>query len=51
MLGMDIWVRYTDREGRVHTSYHRVWDVGVFMAKREEEASKNGGKVEQVLKP
>ena len=51
MQGMDIWVRYTDREGRVHTVQHRVWDVGLFMTKREEEAGKSGGKVEQVLKP
>lgn len=51
MQGRDIWVRYTDREGRSHVSYHRVWDVGLFLSKREEEAGKIGGKVEQVLKP
>lgn len=51
MLGRDIYVKYTDKDGKSFTQYHRVWDIGIFMAARESEAKKNGGKVEQVLKP
>lgn len=49
--GRDIWLKTTDKDGRSSTSHHRLWDVGLFMAARQKEAAKEGGKVEQVLKP
>lgn len=51
MIGRDIWVKYTDKNGDSFTSYHRVWDVGLFMESKQAEAVKQGGKVEQVMKP
>lgn len=51
MMGKDIWVKYTDKHGKSHTSYHRVWDIGRFMIAKQAEAAKEGGKSEQVLKP
>lgn len=50
MVGRDIWVKYTDKDGKSFVSYHRVWDVGLFMESKSREASKSGGKVEQVMK-
>lgn len=47
----DTWIKTTTKEGKSSTSHHRVWDIGLFMAAREREAAKDGGKVEQVLKP
>ena len=47
----DVWIRYTDRNGSSFTQMHRVWDIGRFMAARSAEAVKQGGKVEQVMKP
>lgn len=51
LAGRDIWVKTTTKEGKSSVSYHRVWDVGLFLAARERDAAKDGGKVEQVLKP
>lgn len=51
MLGRDVWLKYTDKDGKSHTAYHRVWDIGRFMEARSSEAAKTGGSVEQVLKP
>lgn len=53
MACRDIWVKYTDKHGKSHTAYHRVWDVGLFMEARQREAIKEGGKaaVEQVMEP
>lgn len=51
MAGRDIWIKTTDKHGKSSVSYHRVWDIGLFMAARQKEAAKEGGKVEQVLKP
>ena len=50
-MGRDIWIKTTDKFGKSSTSYHRVWDIGLFMAAREKDAAKDGGKVEQVMKP
>jgi hypothetical protein len=51
MIGRDVWIKYTTKQGTTHTQYHRVWDIGLFLAAREKDAKKEGGKVEQVLKP
>lgn len=51
LMGRDIWVKTTTKNGESSTSHHRVWDVALFMAAREKEAAKEGSKVEQVLKP
>lgn len=51
MIGRDVYLKYTDKDGNSFTQYHRVWDIGLFMAAREDECRKNGGKVEQVVKP
>jgi len=51
MLGRDIWVKYTDKDGKSHVMHHVAWDVGRFMEARQIEAAKLGGKVEQVMKP
>lgn len=51
MAGRDIWVKYTSKSGQSHVQHHRVWDAGIFLERREKEAAKEGGKVEQVLKP
>ena len=51
MACRDIWVKYTDKDGKHFTQYHRVWDVGLFMEAKEREAKKQGGKVEQVMEP
>ena len=51
MLGRDIWVKYTDKDGKSHVSHHVAWDIGLFMETRKAEAAKEGGQVEQVLKP
>ena len=51
MVGRDIWVKYTDKDGKSFVNYHRVWDIGRFMEAKKVEAAKQGGKVEQVLKP
>lgn len=50
-VSRDIWLKHTDKNDKTHVSHHMVWDVGLFMAAREKEAKKEGGKVEQVLKP
>ena len=50
-VSRDVWIKNTDRDGKSHVSHHMVWDIGLFMAAREKEAVKVGGKVEQVLKP
>lgn len=51
MTGRDVWIKTTPKDGKSSVSHHRVWDIGRFMAAREAEAAKDGGKVEQVLKP
>jgi hypothetical protein len=51
LLGRDVWIKTTTKQGGSSVSHHRVWDIGLFMAAREREALKEGGKVEQVLKP
>ena len=51
MMGKDIHVKYTDKHGKSHVSYHRVWDIGLFMAAKQRDAAKEGGTAEQVLKP
>lgn len=51
MMGRDIWVKYTGKDGKSYVSHHVVWDVGLFMDARTVEAKKHGGTVEQVLKP
>jgi hypothetical protein len=51
LMGRDIWVKTTAKDGKSSTSYHRVWDIELFMAAREKDAAKDGCKVEQVLKP
>ena len=52
-VGSDIWVKHTDKDGASHTSYHRVWDVGLFMENQLKEAKKAGGKAnaELAMKP
>lgn len=51
MMGKDIWVKYTTKDGKHHVAYHRVWDIGRFMIAKQAEMEKLGGKAEQVLKP
>lgn len=51
MMGRDVWIKTTPKDGTPVTSYHRVWDIGLFMAAREKDAAKEGGKVEQTLRP
>lgn len=43
-IGRDIYVKYTAKDGQSYTQYHRVWDIGLFMAAREADAKKAGGK-------
>lgn len=50
-VSRDVWIKNTDKDGNVFVSHHMVWDIGLFMASKEAEAKKQGGKVEQVLKP
>lgn len=51
MMGKDIWVKYTTKDGKSHVAYHRVWDIGRFMIAKQAEMEKLGGKAEQVMKP
>jgi hypothetical protein len=51
MVGRDIWVKYTPKQGDPHVAHHRVWDVGRFMAGLEAETLKTGTKAELVVKP
>lgn len=53
LQGRDIWVQRTNRLGKSWTSFHRVYDVGLFMAARQAEAALEGGlaRVKQVLEP
>lgn len=51
MMGKDIWVKYTSKDGKSHVSYHRVWDIGRFMIAKQAEMGKLGGTAEQVMKP
>lgn len=51
MMGRDIWVKTTPKDGKPMTNYHRVWDIGRFMEAQEKEAAKSGAKVEQTLRP
>ena len=39
-----IYMRRTDKEGRLTVTEHRVWDADRFMATRHAEAVKEGGK-------
>lgn len=52
-VGSDIWVKHTSKDGASHTSYHRVWDVGLFMESLLKAAKKEGGKAnaELAMKP
>ena len=40
----DIYVRHIDKDGRSCIQQHRVWDGERFMAARQAEARKEGGK-------
>jgi hypothetical protein len=51
MQGRDVWLKTTDKKGKTWTSHHRCWDLGLFLNRRQEEAVKEGGSVEQVLQP
>lgn len=51
MMGRDVWLRHTSKAGNVFISHHVCWDVGLFIAAREREAAREGGKVQQVLNP
>lgn len=51
MMGKDIWVKYTTKDGKSHVAYHRVWDIGRFMIAKQAEMEKLSGKAEQVMKP
>lgn len=50
-VSRDVWLKHTDKKGHTHVTHHMVWDIGLFMEARQKEAAKEGGKVEQVLKP
>lgn len=51
MVCRDVWLKYTSKDGKSRTQYHRVWDIGLFMAARESDALKENYRVEQVLPP
>lgn len=51
MMGRDIWLRHTTKAGNSYVSHHVCWDVGLFVARQQANAAKEGGKVEQVLNP
>lgn len=35
----EIWMRYTDNEGRIHVMEHIVWDEDTFLAAKQAEAA------------
>ena len=51
LMGRDIWVKYTDKNGKSFVKDHCCWDVGLFLEAQQKQAAKEGGKVEQVLRP
>lgn len=48
----EIYIRYTDKEGKTHVASHFVWDAPRFVDARRAEAKKEGGKAsaEQITK-
>lgn len=50
MIGVLVYLRMTDKEGRVTVTEHRCWDPDWFMKARAAEAVKAGGeaKAEQL---
>lgn len=40
---LDIYLRSTDKDGRVTRTTHRVWDVDRFMAARAKDVESVGG--------
>jgi hypothetical protein len=44
MNSLEIYLRSTDKDGRLSITEHQVWDVNLFMEARQAEATKAGGK-------
>ena len=48
LLGVDCFMRYTDKEGRSHVQSHRVIAGGCCVKWATEEAVRNKGSAEQI---
>jgi hypothetical protein len=43
MVGLDVWLRHTDKDGRSHVMQHRCWDRERFVQSQRDAARKQGG--------
>lgn len=44
MIGRDIYMRHTDKDGKSYVQEHRVWNADRFVEAQLDEALKLGGK-------
>lgn len=51
LLGKDVWLRRIQRNGNDSVSYHRVFDIDLFMSVRESEARSEREKSTQASTP
>jgi hypothetical protein len=45
-VGFDIFMRYTSTDGKITVRQQRVWDKGLFLQSRQEEAGKENLQVQ-----
>lgn len=48
LIGFDLFLKRTDKDGLVSFTDHRVWSADLFMEARSNEVTKEGGKASVV---
>jgi hypothetical protein len=48
MVGSDVYVRHTDKDGTSFVQHHRAWDVDRFLKLLAKAALEAGGKAEAI---
>lgn len=48
LMGLDVFMRHTAKDGSAYVMHHRVWNRAVFLAVRADEAAKAGGSCQQI---
>lgn len=45
LVGRDLALRHTEKNGKIHDTVHRVWDVDLFLRAQMANAAAEGGTV------
>jgi hypothetical protein len=45
LMGSDLYLKITDKNGKSHVQHHRVWDANRFVAAMQKQNSENNIKV------